>query len=341
MHQVHNNVVAVKKLSVYNQEVFNRELIVLRNLRKREHIHHHLTTLLGSYEQDDHLHLILPWAECDLGHFWKSKYSNGPERSRERSSWLKQQCCGMAEAVSHLHRYHTSSATTMLESNNLGQQTKRGRHSRPPSGERNNLSLFGRHGDIKPANILWFPDQSNPAAFGTLKISDFGTARFSTNEDAVAEDKTTVPNSRAYQSPECVLPNGNISSQCDVWSLGCVFLEFVCWYFGGRDLLITFEQDRRHPYGDSTFFSIVRHETPRSTLAELKQPVIEVSHSVPIIVDGQLRSTVDDRKITARQRVQRRPETRAENCQARNARDIESRRPSQGYGSREAGSKTG
>jgi serine/threonine protein kinase len=333
--------VAVKRIFAYRQDIFDRELIVLQNLRKMEHIHHHLTTLLGSYEQDDHLHLILPWAECDLEIYWKFKYSKPPERSRERSSWLKQQCCGMAEAVSHLHRYQTSSATTMHDSKRLGQQTRRGRHPRPSSEERNILTLFGRHGDIKPANILWFPDKSNPAAFGTLKISDFGTARFSANEDAVVEDKSTVPNSRAYQSPECVLPNGKISSQCDVWSLGCVFLEFVCWYIGGRDLLTEFEQDRRPPYGDPTFFSIVEHETPSLASAELKQPVIEVSHSVPMIVDGRLRSTIDDREITAGQRVQRRPETRAKNCRARYARGFESRYPSQGYGSREAGSKTG
>jgi serine/threonine protein kinase len=268
-------VVAVKRLSNLDRDLFECELEVLQNLRKREHLRQHLATILASYEQNDYLHLILPWAECDLDRYWKFKFPMGLRSTSGLSSWLKQQCCGISQAVSQLHRYQTSSGTTMLEKNRSGPQTREGGDSKKSSGRRRIL-LFGRHGDVKPANILWFPDRSSNRAFGTLKLTDFGTARFSGKEKAVVEDRTTVPNSRAYQSPECVLPDGNISSQCDVWSLGCVFLEFVCWYFGGRDLLLEFERDRSHLYETPSFFATTTYEKPRSMFAEVKKPVTKV-----------------------------------------------------------------
>jgi serine/threonine protein kinase len=286
-------VVAVKQFSTYDRDVFQNELHVLRNLRKRRHFHLHRITLLASYEQANQLYLILPWAEVDLEQYWKSKWPTAPP---EIASWIKQQCCGIVEAVSHIHRYKTFSGTTMLDTNRPTSVRKESGQSTASTGRRQR-TLFGRHGDIKPANILWFPGPSSDTLFGILKVSDFGTARFSDNEQVAVEDKSSVPNSRAYQSPECVLPDGKISSQCDVWALGCVFLEFVCWYFGGRELLLTFERDRRHFYETASFFTTMKHDTPPLVCAELKPPVTEVSLHLLKIVGPRLNCAIDDWKI--------------------------------------------
>jgi serine/threonine protein kinase len=241
-----------------------------------------LISLLATYEQDEHYHLILPWAEIDLEDFWKLKFPD-PSHDPKLSAWLKIQCCGIAGAVSQIHRYNTTSATTMLSRAGSSvpeacdAQSRCESHQSP--GQRNPKRLFGRHGDIKPSNILWFPDRNMPLdkISGILKISDFGTARFSENENISVQDRRMIPNSEPYQSPECRLPDGNISTQCDVWALGCVFLEFVCWYTGGRELLENFQHDRTYRYDSSSFFTIRRTETLQSTFAELKQPVVKVS----------------------------------------------------------------
>lgn len=257
---------------------------MLRNLSKSRHAHAHLVRLLATYDQSGYLHLILPWAEVDLDQYWRFKHPQPPRHDAEISAWMKQQCCGLAEGVAQIHRYNTTSATSMMcsmmydsslaESRGQNAQTKR-----QPEGtrtERTGLTLFGRHGDIKPSNILWFPDQGPTHGYGTLKLSDFGTARFSKHETLSERDKLSIPNSRAYESPESRIPGRAISSQCDVWALGCVFLEFVCWYVGGCELLKKFEGERHRAsgYEGLSFFHI---EVSEGFLAELKQPVIHVS----------------------------------------------------------------
>ncbi|CAN9258203.1 unnamed protein product [Alternaria alternata] len=71
--------------------------------------------------------------------------------------------------------------------------------------------LSGRHGDIKPKNILWFPHASSAESsitdLGILKLSDFGSAHFGEEEAVSAQDKDTVPFTESYQSPECQLPH--------------------------------------------------------------------------------------------------------------------------------------
>jgi serine/threonine protein kinase len=274
-------VVAVKKICAYNPEA-SHELNVLRNLRKQQHLHHHLLPLVAAYKQHDCLFLILPWAEADLNQYWKMNDPTSLGKSAELSTWLKQQCYGIAEAVSRIHRYDTTSGTMMLSSDTSLEPNPKSAQRHPQSNQSpdppNRKTLFGRHGDIKPANILWFPGKRSDRCFGTLKLSDFGTTHFSDGQRNSMQDNYTVPYSRSYQSPECRLPDGQISSQCDVWAMGCVFLEFVCWYVGGYELLNKFEHERLLAGGleGSSFFSFKPEDNPQSDALRLKAPVIKV-----------------------------------------------------------------
>ncbi|CAN9242477.1 unnamed protein product [Alternaria alternata] len=278
---VTQELVNLKKICVNNPEAFH-ELNVLQNLRKTRHVHHNLLTLIATYEQHDFLFLILPWAEADLDQFWRLKDPTMLGKSIELSNWLTQQCCGIAAAVSQIHRYKTTSGTTMLsEITSLKPKAKsaqRRPHLNQWPGSPKDKILFGRHGDIKPANILWFPETLSEKCFGTLKLSDFGTAHFSVEERTSIQDRYAVPYSRSYRSPECQLPDGELSSQCDVWALGCVFLEFVCWYVGGGKLLDEFERERLRAggYEGSSFFFFKPGDSPQNDALGLKAPVIKM-----------------------------------------------------------------
>jgi serine/threonine protein kinase len=150
-------------------------------------------------------------------------------------------------------------------------------HAKTATEQKRTLKLFGRHGDIKPTNILWFPDRKVTNGHGILKLSDFGTTRFSDDKNKAVLDGECVPDSRPYQSPESRIPNRRLSVQCDVWSLGCVFLEFLCWYFGGRERVEAFESERSFGYESSAFFFLKVDDNSHSTSAELKPSVTKVS----------------------------------------------------------------
>lgn len=271
----------MKKIFISNRgrDAFH-ELKVLQNLGKQEHAHRHLVKLLATYEQHNHLCLILPWAEMDLAEYWETKDPRTCHDNAALSTWLKEQCHGLAEAVSYIHRYKTFSSTTMLGNITFAvPEAGAGRHRSQSNGSirQRDFMLSGRHGDVKPKNILWFPRASSAESsntdLGILKLSDFGSAHFSEEEAISAQDKHTVPYTEAYQSPECQLPHGKLSPQCDVWALGCVFLEFVCWYCGGQDLLKEFQRERERDSGNrnSCFFVITEG------FAQLNPPVVKVS----------------------------------------------------------------
>ena len=79
------------------------------------------------------------------------------------------------------------------------------------------------HRDIKPANVLLNK--------GTLKICDFGFARFVDN--LFDEKKMTAKGTPNYMAPE-VFYGKPYNGKCDVWSIGVLFYEliykFVPWY---------------------------------------------------------------------------------------------------------------
>ncbi|KAL8380824.1 hypothetical protein RB595_005221 [Gaeumannomyces hyphopodioides] len=105
---------------------------------------------------------------------------------------------------------------------------------------------YGRHGDIKPQNILWFPSSADEQAEGEdgvseggiLRIIDFGTSEFSRTK-AYGEVRDTA----TYRSPESDTGRP-LSSLCDIWALGCMIVEFVTWYFHGWAGVAQFEKDR-------------------------------------------------------------------------------------------------
>lgn len=149
--------------------------------------------------------------------------------------------------------------------------------------------LHGRHGDLKPENILWYQRPESPgrtAHFGILKITDFGGAHF--HDSDVRPLTERVPKPTTYRSPEFDIDK-TCSTMCDIWAMGCIFLEFSTWYHGGPKSVEKFSKRRLAPDSiklrgrcSDTFFTILEQDG-KGKRAQVKHAVKSVSiHSAPI-----------------------------------------------------------
>lgn len=165
--------------------------------------HEHIIRLLFSYKYQGKGYLIFPLAEGDLEHYWKTNAS--PSDSAKEAYWLVEQCTGIASALGKIHNH-----LSFPESNR------------------------GRHGDIKPQNLLWFRKPAED--HGLLVVADLTMTRF--HSDGTVENTTSRGRAMTltYRPPEVDVDVRTKSSQAfDIWSLGCVYLEYIVWYILGYD----------------------------------------------------------------------------------------------------------
>ena len=73
------------------------------------------------------------------------------------------------------------------------------------------------HRDIKPSNFLWFNKEKR------VKLCDFGLAKVYTRQGPNTPDVVTS----VYRSPEICMNYSKYDFKSDVWSLACIFYEFV------------------------------------------------------------------------------------------------------------------
>lgn len=290
---------AVKCLLSRDQTEFKREVNTLTKFSGDSH--KHLVSLLATYEQFGKFYLIFPWAEADLQGFWVKHPA--PTADYDGVVWLAEQCCGIANGLMKIHHYETwrrtnseiaeptsrrvhslrnlhripgrsTSMNVGPEQKSVGQDKSKQRHFRK--------QLYGRHGDIKPENILWFRDAGKAGDRGVLKISDFGLTEFSTRHSLCYKRNSQVAHSPSYRPPECDLEGAVVGPSYDIWTLGCLYLELITWQLGGTKLLEEFRRKRTshdplrlHP--TDTFFEIVDCEETNTVGAMVKPAVLDVS----------------------------------------------------------------
>ncbi|KAI0468301.1 hypothetical protein F4859DRAFT_491162 [Xylaria cf. heliscus] len=134
------------------------------------------------------------------------------------------------------------------------------------------IRKYGRHGDIKPENLLWYKDQKDE--FGVLRFTDFGVSELNSS---LSKSKvvSNIAGTLAYRAPESDIPEWPTRQSADMWSLGCVYLEFITWLLGGESLLREFCEKRMswdnagHVKMD-TFFDSDHSKGPSGTVIELK-----------------------------------------------------------------------
>jgi serine/threonine protein kinase len=140
---------------------------------------------------------------------------------------------------------------------------------------------WGHHGDLKPENILFFSEPNTHNLKGMLKISDFGQAQFNSKSRKSKLQAGGVAHSLAYRAPESDLQPRKISQSHDIWSLGCVFLEFITWMLGGARLLRDFAVKRLSwdifmKAKTDTFFEIVKNKETQEAEIMVKPAVAKV-----------------------------------------------------------------
>ncbi|KAI2603724.1 kinase-like domain-containing protein [Hypoxylon sp. NC1633] len=232
---------AVKMLWTHNFEDFTQEIEVFKRHWKP---HIHIVPLLATYEisgieVDDPIrsyYLIFPWATGDLRSLWET--NEELKRNHKAILWISRECYEITRALSHIH----------------------GNLDSPPTS----ADSFGRHGDIKPSNILWYPNASgtNTTDLGKLVLADFGLADFHRASSRTTSRTASLPRSMTYMAPEFDTTKV-ISQAIDIWALGCTFLEFVTWFVkGNRAVRDEFRDYRSEPdmYGiTADMFFQVRH----------------------------------------------------------------------------------
>jgi serine/threonine protein kinase len=202
-----------------------------------------LIRLLVSFEYNRKFYLVFPWADANLEEFWTAKFPNIGDLPRGcvLGRWLAGEMLGLARGLRLIHN--------------------------PPHSDSSKPCPLGRHGDIKPANILWFSRERDPELTGggratdeaglptdeaglptgMLKICDFGLVEFHSKDSVSRVRPSRIEGQTDTYSPPEGAPNSKrfISQRYDSWSLGCVLLQFVTWYAQGGDGVETFDNMRK------------------------------------------------------------------------------------------------
>ncbi|KAI0432396.1 kinase-like protein [Xylaria sp. FL1042] len=172
----------------------------------------HLIRHIATIQQGKLFYVIFPWANGGtLLEFWNGDPTAVPTRNHQIFMWCLQQMLGLVDALFALH------------------------------------DMNCRHGDLKPENILHFKDLTKIGEFGTLVIADVGVSKFHSLATENRRDPTnTNATTPCYEAPEAVTdrkrPRGR---RYDIWSVGCMFMEFTIWLLYGYQAIHNFEQRRR------------------------------------------------------------------------------------------------
>ncbi|RWA05128.1 hypothetical protein EKO27_g9974 [Xylaria grammica] len=256
------SIFAIKSLMVEDRNEFDKEVTAFR--RFSGIIQPHLTHLLATYEFNGTYHMIFPWARLNLSNFWREGPLTREEGlGLEDLRWVSTQLLGLTAALSMIHNLQNGEA-----------------------------DAFGRHGDIKPENILWFESDQQPR--GVLALTDFGLTTFHRAQTRSRERNTTIGFSPTYRPPEIDIEGGTVSRASDIWSFGCVLLEMVCWILGGWTLVEAFSEARMsvetsNRFREDNYFSVVKLESGERHKFMIKKPVTDTDSKKRASSDELLR----------------------------------------------------
>ncbi|KFA56320.1 hypothetical protein S40293_08290 [Stachybotrys chartarum IBT 40293] len=228
-----NDRFALKQLGLLHKEWFNWEIDAYEKIP----LHNHLTPLYATIKHRGHFHLLLPLATgSSLYSMW---HQNAPKQSNSQWLWFAEQCLGLASGLGCIH--NTDLGRTAIPFENL-----------PWSADDRTC---GRHGDIKPNNVLWFRDQDHDSKahvngngkdehgeHGRLRICDFGLTRFS-HPGATMTSAGMLRLTQTYRPPEYDTVK-KVSRAFDIWSLGGMYLEMITWLLLGGEGVNDFEEKR-------------------------------------------------------------------------------------------------
>jgi serine/threonine protein kinase len=238
-------------------------------LGARDHLH--LIRLLATYSYRNEFYLLFPWADGgNLRDLWKEGYPDAtiPPRDERLAEWLSRQILGIVEGLRmiHISEIEPLSYGASLDPTNVDRK-------------------YGRHGGLKPENILWFKTyhSDDKACFmGLLKISDFGMTNFHDSQTRSMLEARSIGVSRTYRAPEYDIEE-HVSQKYDIWTLGCVLVEFVTWYVLGWEGVDSFSKSRANDDNqeimEDSFFNLEKRGNYELSgfRARMKRAVMDVS----------------------------------------------------------------
>lgn len=218
-----------------------------------ERTHKHLIALIAAISIGDKYLILYDWADKgDLRQFWLSRPN--PKLNRAMVIETLTQLHGLVDAIRSLHRGLESNSSSRestgpqssLNAEPYAVQPSDGlpifrvsdesdNTNTAPDASASTLAGGWRHGDLKPENILIF-GSGDDCELGQLKIADLGLAK---QHKVRTEHRRTPTNTKfatvVYEAPEAMtLPAEARSRRYDIWSFGCVMLEFVIWLWYGH-----------------------------------------------------------------------------------------------------------
>lgn len=243
--------VAIKELQQASDPNYPRpetaweiELRAIDGLRNNEATsHQHLTPAIGAFQRRNKYYLVFQWADGgSLQSFWEK--NKKPSLSAEFIESVLVQLQGLADALNCMH----SGTRTPVSPGGISSG----------GNSQGGNSGHWRHGDIKPDNVLRFRCIAGQMDLGTLQIADLGLA---VRHTVATSDRKAATNMRygtmKYEGPEAhpFVANLNARSRLyDVWSMGCVILEFIIWMLYGYEGLEEFNKEPLDPRGTETNF---------------------------------------------------------------------------------------
>lgn len=207
--------------------------------------HDHLTPVLTAFTHGETYNFLFPWASGgNVEGLWK-RYKD-PKFS-EWALWLAKQCSGLANGLSKIHDIRP-----ILSDDVNCTMDEQKVNTAEGSLKKNDEKSFGRHGDIKPDNVLVFCSNKDDN-MGTLKLTDFGLTVFRSARSVSQDYLNPRAKPLTYNAPE-----GDagkiISRRYDVWCLGCLYLELATWILLGHHGLQVFRKLRMTERGDRKWF---------------------------------------------------------------------------------------
>jgi serine/threonine protein kinase len=232
---------------------WEREARALRAIKKLDHPH--IVKCIAAVRRGDSRYFMFHWAEGNnLRDFWV----NSPRREPSHEIILQTitQLLGIADALFNLHNYRDgrrrslpgNSLSINAPSIHVGQidalsvPRMDGDESDDEDFSTSNTVNI-RHGDLKPENILRFTTDGN-TGLGTLKIADMGLAKqhvlATSDRNAKRQITSTRYGTQPYEAPETTTAMYGRSRLYDIWSMGCITLEFIIWILYGVERLSEF-----------------------------------------------------------------------------------------------------
>jgi len=240
----------LKQLIKQDREEFTRELDALK--RFNGFGNKHMVTLLMSWTLDGNYYLLFPLAKCDLDEYWLRHPL--PTLDKDTVRWTSKQIIGVASALDSIHD---------PPSNSL----------RVPEDNK-----YGRHGDLKPENILLYDSPVDPQ--GILVVADLGLAKLNSILSRSNQSTSRMHCTPRYKPPECDIEGAKVTRSYDVWTFGCLLLEWVCWLFHGQPARAQFLDGlySSYPTGSSAdMFFDMQPKASGGHQVTMKPNVLEVS----------------------------------------------------------------